>query len=539
MQWTRHRYQVVVQPKQQQCTYRWNITSRLFLLILLFEHGTCLAASNHQDTIHKIVSVNKSGGDSKEFIVPTSHDIIHEKVASSETSSEKQQNESKNNSRSKNALLLNTSMALKKFQSGLRSTFLPLGFPDKTPPGYLNFSVWSWIQDLSTQLRSVLATQRVLEGVGVGKEGATALSALMNFLVRDGCGMAANLLFTSTSSSKFNTDIKRWRLFADLMVDLGITLEVTAGLFSPAFFLPMISIGNMCKAMCGVAAGATGGAINLHWAKGSDISDVSAKFGAQHTVTGALGLVFAAFFARSINDVNPWQLWSLYTFLTVLHIYANVKCMRSVAFDSFNTARLNLVMTEFFSHSDTTNDQLPQLSLSGPTEIAKREPLFFFGLHSVMKRIHNRIPILYGCSFHQYWDYSWKKERPLQALFVESNENYIISCGSCGWSNRHRRRNRQQPCVVVSLLSGITPQQETKAYFHANVLSRAIYNEWKKNRHSIIGNDQLELIERKVREETLPKFWDAFLATSSSAGWDMDKVELQSLGYEVRLIPPS
>ena len=39
----------------------------------------------------------------------------------------------------------------------------------------------------------------------------------------------------------------------------------------------------MCKAICGVAAGATGGAINLYWASGggSDISDVNAKFGAQ------------------------------------------------------------------------------------------------------------------------------------------------------------------------------------------------------------------------------------------------------------------
>lgn len=41
------------------------------------------------------------------------------------------------------------------------------------------------------------------------------------------------------------------------------------------------AVGNMCKAICGVAAGACGGAINLHWAKGSDISDIQAKFGAQ------------------------------------------------------------------------------------------------------------------------------------------------------------------------------------------------------------------------------------------------------------------
>lgn len=127
-----------------------------------------------------------------------------------------------------------------RVKAGLRSTFLPSGYPKTTPPGYLSYASWSWVQDLSTQLRGVLATQRVLEGVGVGREGATALSALLNFLVRDGCGMAANLLFTSVASSSFSTDGKRWRLFADIMVDIGITLEVCATIVPQTFFLPMI-----------------------------------------------------------------------------------------------------------------------------------------------------------------------------------------------------------------------------------------------------------------------------------------------------------
>ena len=49
-----------------------------------------------------------------------------------------------------------------------------------------------------------------------------------------------SLLFNSLASSKFRSDIKRWRLFADIIVDIGITLEVAATLVPPAFFLPMI-----------------------------------------------------------------------------------------------------------------------------------------------------------------------------------------------------------------------------------------------------------------------------------------------------------
>jgi hypothetical protein len=103
--------------------------------------------------------------------------------------------------------------------------------------------------------------------------------------------MAATLLFTAGAASFFRSDVKRWRLFADLIVDVGITLEVAATLVPRSLFLPMICIGNMCKAICGVASGACGGAINLYWAKGSDISDINAKFGAQVRLMDLLSMI--------------------------------------------------------------------------------------------------------------------------------------------------------------------------------------------------------------------------------------------------------
>ena len=145
-----------------------------------------------------------------------------------------------NNQRSKSPLQL-----MGKMKSIVKTTFLPSGFPQRTPKGYLSYSMWSWIQDLSTQLRAVLATQRVLEGIGVGRQGATALSASLNFIIRDGCGMASTLIFTALASSKFRTDVKRWRIVADVMNDVGITLEVAATLVPSQLFLPMICKSNL------------------------------------------------------------------------------------------------------------------------------------------------------------------------------------------------------------------------------------------------------------------------------------------------------
>jgi hypothetical protein len=195
------------------------------LFLLLVHDATCLAVTNAPIT--RVVSTKKDGGLSKTFTFD--FDGTQHFDHSSPTRTHP------------------LSLSVKQIQAALRSTFLPSGYPTKTPPGYLSYSMWSWIQDTSTQLRSVLATQRVLEGVGVGREGATALSALMNFLVRDGCGMAATLMFTSVASSRFKTDVKRWRLFADIMVDLGITLEVAATLVPKHLFLPMICEYDSCR----------------------------------------------------------------------------------------------------------------------------------------------------------------------------------------------------------------------------------------------------------------------------------------------------
>lgn len=491
----------------------------MFLMILLYclDDAMCLAVSaastpNSQDL--RVISTNKNGGHSKVFSFDSGSDLPID--------FDKQRTK------------IGPASALRKVQTALRSTFLPSGYPNRTPDGYLRYSVWSWVQDISTQLRSVLATQRVLEGVGVGREGATALSALMNYLVRDGCGMAATLLFTSAASSKFRTDVKRWRLFADIMVDLGITLEVAALVVPRSIFLPMISVGNMCKAICGVAAGACGGSINLHWAKGSDISDINAKFGAQHTVTGALGLVFAAFFAKSVSRVDPLHLWLLYSALTILHIFANMRCMRLIAFDSFNDARMNMVLAEFLKWYNTllvdslkTTSTTPP-TLSSPSEISKIEPLLFGGQPKYARALP-QVPIYFGDTFNDLSERSNKSSRELEKLTVNQtakDDKYIISSALTP---------KGRSCVVVALLSHATPLQETKAYFHAMLLARRLEKRERSLQNGEKLNDTTRTIIDGEAQSELEAAWDMFQGRCRAAGWDLSKTELKTLGYEVEV----
>lgn len=468
---------------------------------------TAAVGSNGESGTRRIVSIRKNGGESKIF----------------EWGHEKNKNEDNDRSSTSKDLwswsrqVWNWVSLQQKVKSALRSTFLPSGYPSRTPPGYLRYCMFSWTQDMTTQLRSVLATQRVLEGVGVGREGATALSALMNYLVRDGCGMAATLLFTSAASTQFRTDVKRWRLFADLMVDLGITLEVMAVLVPRPLFLPMISVGNMCKAMCGVAAGACGGSINLHWAKGSDISDINAKFGAQHTVTGALGLVFAAFFARSVDHVNTAVLWTLYASLTIIHILANVGCMRLIAFDSCNTARMNMLLNEFFDwwqlHPGEEDPGLPHLS--SPQQIAMKEPLFFGWKRPSRQATSQYIRV--GVSFDEYWQVCGGSADMERLRRLETTKDNYLLAASPNTENTSR-------IIPVVLLSHVTGRQEAKAYFHAYWLGRI--SQETTNTTSTVDDDQ-----------NLNRAWNMFEKSASLSGWDLSKTELSTAGYEVDFVP--
>ena len=177
-------------------------------------------------------------------------------------------------------------ISMHQLKSLIQTTFLPSNKDSKQsiiPSNYLRYVGFNAMQDISTQVRSIIATQRVFEGVGVGIEGATAASASLQFLMRDGVGMASSLLFTARHGSQFGKHVKQWRFFADMIVDLGIFLEVVTYYLPKSWFLPFLCLANMCKALCGVAAGSSGGAISVYWAEkaNTDISDIHAKFGAQ------------------------------------------------------------------------------------------------------------------------------------------------------------------------------------------------------------------------------------------------------------------
>lgn len=253
----------------------------------------------------------------------------------------------------------------------------------------------------------------------------------------------------------------------------------------------------MCKAVCGVAAGAVGGVFNLHWAKGSDVADIQAKFGAQHTVTGSVGLIFAALFAKSVSGVIGPRLWTLYFTLTALHIYANMQCMKLIVFESLNTPRLNILAYLFLKEWE--NGQVEGVALMEPVSMARHEPLFFF----LSETAPSPCTIQFGASFDRHL--ASQSSDPTELSRRLHEDMYVVSI-------RGRR-------VSVSVAKDATPRDKAKAYLHAVLLGRA----------SKDSNPEL------VARVQLQSAWPTFERSCQQTGWDLDKTELQSMGYELSL----
>lgn len=340
------------------------------------------------------------------------------------------------------------------------------------------------------------------------------------------------------------------------MVDIGITLEIVApSLLATQFsgwFLPLLCLGNVCKAMCGVAAGATGGALQMFWAiklTGSEdgISEVSAKNGAQRTIMGGMGLILAGLTASWLDNIDVANsdrrikkkgLWiGLYCGLTLLHLVCNWRSLKLVTLDWLNGWRLHRVVDNFLTSIDEmSTDFGDDIKCSNPSEVSKLEPIFFLPELQSEESHLSRYPIRLGVSFNQFAKLSRAPASTLKFIVTtkrnSQEDNYILKVGH---THKQFEKNR---CILVSFLSQCSNREKAKAYLHACLVGRALVslstpNGEQNNKH--VARDEQELIRQaeEIGQEEINVLWPIFERSASKAGWKLDKTEFSTHGYEI------
>ena len=251
----------------------------------------------------------------------------------------------------------------------LSDLFLPVGYPRSTNVGYLQYQIFDSIQGLSSYLRGVVSTSAVLTAAGVGDAEATAASAAVQWAMKDGCGMIGGLLFSYYSSSYFDSHVKEFRLFADIINDVGLCLDMICPLLDRKHVMVVSTVATLCRVMCGMAAGATKNCITQHFAKGN-MADLSSKEGTQETLVSLLGMILGICLARFLQNMEEtcqhlenlsvggrsseplwiykhgafYATWFIFLYLTAIHVWANWIGVKTLKLKTLNRERLQVAL---------------------------------------------------------------------------------------------------------------------------------------------------------------------------------------------------
>ncbi|EFA76161.1 DUF647 family protein [Heterostelium album PN500] len=383
----------------------------------------------------------------------------------------------------------------------LRSMFLPAGYPDSVTSDYMSYQVWDTAQALSSSLSGVLATRAMLRGYGVGNAAASVGSAVLQWILRDGAGMIGRIYFAWKTGRQLDCNAKTWRFMADILNDIGMTLEMLSPL-SNVLFMPLSVCGIVSKSICGVAGGCTKASLTMHFAKNDNMGDVSAKDGSQETAVGLVGMFLGAALSASIPDESEQTttatvaIWMLFFILIAFHLYCNYRAVTGVVLTSINRYRATLIYKHYLQYGE----------IPTPIQVSKRENILFRD---------DKQPIYLGASLLNIINLNKQQQQQQQSKEIrESKTNSII---------RHKLENRYidiwqfQQEIYISLKVHCTAVDLIQAYLY----SVAILHQTKQQNNRAF----IDLVTSK-------SFNDRLL----SKGWNTDRQALDAEGWRYSII---
>lgn len=259
----------------------------------------------------------------------------------------------------------------------LKNVFLPVGYPASVREEYLEYQFYDSLQAVCSYLRGVLCMQAVLQGSGVGSAEASALSAALVWTCRDGSGMLGSLVFAYNFAESFETYAKEWRLVADILNNVALTLDLVSSYFPEHIFLAATSASTICKACCGLCAGATKARISSHFSVNGCIADVTSKESTQETAVALIGLFLGSVCAKVLDSQaqSHAMTWSLFIGLLILHQYANWRLIRTLNFDTLNPQRTYLIVEHILKEEGRGVDGRRSNDVQPPTSVSRKETL--------------------------------------------------------------------------------------------------------------------------------------------------------------------
>ncbi|PNF16648.1 RUS1 family protein C16orf58-like protein [Cryptotermes secundus] len=335
-----------------------------------------------------------------------------------------------------------------RFVQFFRQVFLPQGYPRSVSDDYYRYQLWDTLQAFCSTITGTLTTQAVMKGVGVGDSAATPFAAAITWILKDGTGMIGRIAFAWFEGTCLDGDCKKWRLFADVLNDMAMGLELLLPLLS-SYSTHILCITTTMKSIVGVAGGATRAAITQHQAIRNNMADVSAKDGSQETFVNLCASLVGIIILATFNEGE--FVWQLFTIFTVIHLYANYQAVLSLKMVTLNKARLILLLQTYLG----TN-------MASSPEVINRNETVVLGTGMSDPDLCG-FQIILGASLQNVMAYSKVSAEDIKLLasFYHSKKYLIVV------DTRGKR-------MFVTFLEGERAVDVIQGYFHAVMLGIAI-----------------------------------------------------------------
>lgn len=324
--------------------------------------------------------------------------------------------------------------------------------------------------------------------------------------------MFGSIGFAYLKGSKFDCDHKKWRLFADVINDVGYMLDIMSPHMYFGFAFMQCS-SSLVKALVGVAGGATRASLVQHQAKNNNMADIQAKDGSQETLTNLIALCFSLLLIPLVAD-NSNFVWSLYLIFTIIHLFANYRGVKSLKIPIFNLSRFGIAVRRF----------LRQEGSLGLHVINDLEPVWFFSGCSFGNRLNLGLPLKSHVN----------KLKLLQLLCeIYADDKYILTIDA------------RSKGINVSFAENSDNMTTLTACFQAVLIIQALDMDVNDNdnldfrvqslgRLAQAGDRQIELL--KQSKSLVHDIFPSFLKEVHSQGWDLSRCLISQGDWKYSLI---
>lgn len=289
-------------------------------------------------------------------------------------------------------------------------------------------------------------------GVSAGPAGTVGFSAAIKWVTKDGVGAIGRLFVGSRLGSFFDEDPKKWRMVAEGMTTLGLSLEIATQL-SPSNFIVLAGSGTLVKAIGKGMGRPCFRVIQTHFSASNNVGDVAAKEEVWEVVAQMLGLAISVGILSVLEATGaPEVVIPVWASVHAVHVVLRYAALQQLCFPFPNTKRGTLLVRNHVENGSvlSVDDANTQEGIQG----LGFGMLGFLGSNSELLR---NIPCMLGCSIQDIVNVcSRQNDFKIYSLMeLYHNEQYILV------------QDPETSTVLISLKEDATPRDILRSLWQA------------------------------------------------------------------------